>query len=75
MEILMSLTALGGLLSGLAACLAQVRKTIRDVGDRRLARYVFDETRSIESIQGYWALTRGSAAEVGKSSVPGGDRR
>ncbi|TCC19986.1 hypothetical protein [Kribbella sindirgiensis] len=41
----------GGGAIGLVGLARQIRLMIRDIGDRRLARYVFEQTRRIEPVE------------------------
>lgn len=56
--ILSGLTALGMIAR-------QIRLTIQDVGERRLARHVFDQTRDTDALDGYARMIE---ARNGKSS-------
>lgn len=43
---------------GVSGIAYQIRMYLRDRGDRRLARYVFDQTRRTEALDGYVRLVR-----------------
>ena len=56
---MLDLTALSTPVSGgafLTVALIQLRLFLRDRGDRKFARYVFDQTRSTTALRGYAEL-------------------
>jgi hypothetical protein len=56
MQALEALLAGGGVLTFAGVLVRQVRVGLRDRGDRKLAKHIFDQTRSTDALDGYTQL-------------------